>query len=781
MVRHDHLRLVLLPEQLERRRRRGGGVAPSHEPRAHSRKLQAELEATVSDQQRRRPPQFVDPSLILRVRMIGMTMEKDWNDLGLTLLGSDEDKTLVLFATDEELRGFCDRLAAYARGTPPDRKKPAHAGFIDRVMEIGPVRPCDRLGARLRQEGFTDADDFAPNRAFLIDVELWDLGRRDLRTRSLEQIAEYIRANGGEVLDSYLGPSITMLRARLDGAIVRTLLGLEVISTIDLPPEPDVVTGMALDLPLANLPALEPVPDEAPVIGVIDSGINEHPLLTDVLVGAIGVPAALGTADDWGHGTRVSGVALFGDLRGQIAGGVLERVARIASAKVVNESGAFDECRLVPSQMREALTTLNERFGCRLFVISLGDTKRIYDGGKVGPWAATLDELARELDAVIVVSAGNRSPRPDYSLSLEQAVTDYPKYLLEPTNRFCEPAGAINVLTVGSLAHGEGLGRESEEDVHVMSITRALEPSPFSRIGPGIGGAVKPDFVEIGGTMVFDPIAARLQKGETFPTAGLLTLHHNFLDRLFTAGSGTSYAAPMLAHKAAQILTRFPKASANLVRALLAGAADVPEEARLKLQALGDEAVRSVCGHGRVEPARAAYSDDHRVVLYADDALPLDHFAVYQIPIPDEFKGDGRRTIRVALAFDPPVRHTRTDYAGVSMSFRLVRGCDPALIIEHYRRRTQAEGRRPDIDNRYNCGLDPGPRERERGTLQSASVTFSRGTKIYGDNYYLVVRCEGGWATNSMTEQRFAAVVELTHHAKIKLYERLRARVRLRT
>ena len=106
----------------------------------------------------------------------------------------------------------------------------------------------------------------------------------------------------------------------------------------------------------------------------------------------------------------------------------------------------------------------------------------------------------------------------------------------------------------------------------------------------------------------------------------------------------------------------------------------------------------------------------------------LDNFAVYQVPIPDLFQTGGRRTIRVTLAYDPPVRHTRADYIGVGMNFRLVRGCDPAFIFEHFRRRTRDEGRRPDLDGRYNCALEPGPRYRERGTLQTAAVTFSRAT-----------------------------------------------------
>jgi len=113
------------------------------------------------------------------------------------------------------------------------------------------------------------------------------------------------------------------------------------------------------------------------------------------------------------------------------------------------------------------------------------------------------------------------------------------------------------------------------------------------------------------------------------------------------------------------------------------------------------------------------------------------------------------------------------------MNFRLLRGCDPTLIFEHFRRRTQDEGRQPDIDNRYNCALEPGPRDRERSTLQTASVTFSRRTETYGNDYYLVVRCDGGWAASFETRQRFAVVVELVHQTEVQIYARLRARIRV--
>lgn len=776
MARYGHLRLVRLPEQLERRKTGGGGRPPNRDPADHSRRLRAELDEAVAVQRQRRRPDVIDPSLILRVQMTGSLLEEQWEQLGLTVLSSDIDRTLVLFSSADEMTEFRQRLDAYARGAPAGQKYPPYAGFIATIESIGAVEPRDRIGLRLREEGFNDPEDFAEAAELLLDLELWDVGRHELRERKLQQIGDYVVARGGEVYDRYVGPSISMLRIKVAGTLVRALLTIEDIASIDLPPVPEIVAGEALDLILEELPERSAVGEDVPIVGIIDSGVNAHPLIEDILVGAIGVPATLGSADDWGHGTRVGGVAVFGDLRAQLANGTLQRAARLCSAKVVNEHGRFEDRRLVPSQMREAIGTLNERFGCRIFVVALGDSKQPYKGNKVGTWAATLDELARERDILIIVAAGNRLPRSGNRL--EQAVTEYPRYLLEDANRFLEPAGALNVVTVGALANNEGIDRDLGQDVGVRPITRASEPSPFTRIGPSVAGAIKPDVVDFGGTMIFDPAVQRLRGGEDVAAAGVLTLHHQPVDRLFTAGSGTSYATPLVAFKAAQMLRLLPTASANLLRALLVGAAGIPAAAEECLHGLGADAVLSVCGHGQIDLERAAYSDDARVVLYAEDELPVDHFAVYEIPIPDLFQSEaGRRTITVSLAYDPPVRHTRADYAGLGMSFRLVRGCEPGLIFEHYRKRDAAEGKFPEIAARYNCALKPGPQLREKATLQSASVSFKQDIGGYGDRYYLVVRCEGGWASSLVPRQRFAVVVQLEHEAQIQLYQRVRVRL----
>lgn len=777
MARYDHLKLVRIKERLERRKKPGFGSAPVRERDEHTDRLREELNQAIESQRQRRPPAVINPSLILRVQMTGALLEEDWESLGLTVVSSDEDRTLVLFSSSQDMDEFRRRLDAYSGPIPANQKNPSYANFVAAIESIGAVEPKDRIGLRLREAGFTETQDFPADTAMIVDLEIWDLGRRDLRERKLDEIAEYVGAMHGEELDRYVGPSIAMLRLRATGVIIRALLAVEEVASIDLPPVPDVDTGEAFNLTIEELPKPVPIDQDVPIIGIIDSGVNAHPLIEDILVGSIGVPEELGEADDFGHGTRVSGVAVFGDLSAQLRNGMLLRGARICSAKVVDNRGQFPDKKLVPSQMRQAITELHQRYGCRIFVIALADTKSPYKGGKVGAWAATLDELVRELNIAIFVSAGNRYPRGGNRV--EEAVTDYPRYLLEPENRIFEPAGAVNVITVGSLAHGEGLDEQMANDVRVRPITHPLEPSPFTRIGPGVEGAVKPDLVEVGGTMVYDPVTRQLRRGEDLPSAGVLTLHHRPVDRLFSSGSGTSYSAPLVAFKASQILRVLPNASANLIRALVVGASAIPDETLQRLRVLGDDAVRSICGHGLVDAERAAYSDDARVVLYTEDELSVDYFAVYEIPIPQLFQTHaGRRTIKVTLAYDPPVRHSRSDYAGIGMNFRLVRGCPPDLIFEHYRRRAEKEGKAPDIEGKFQCSLLPGPQSREKSTVQSASATFKKNVAAYGDSYHLVVRCEGGWAADVVNGQRFAVVVEISHEAEIELYQRVQVRVR---
>jgi hypothetical protein len=291
---------------------------------------------------------------------------------------------------------------------------------------------------------------------------------------------------------------------------------------------------------------------------------------------------------------------------------------------------------------------------------------------------------------------------------------------------------------------------------------------------------IKPDLADFGGNAVWDGPTDALVNGNQKEAAGIWAMHHKPVEKLFRARSGTSFAAPNIAYKAALLLSHFPTASANLLRSLLALSATIPKAVSLRSRGLDAKSALMVCGYGVSNADHAATSDDGRVVLFAEDELSLDHFAVFEVPIPTEFQTTkGAREIKVALAFDPPVRHTRADYLGVTMGWRLLRGTKESDVFDRYRKWTKEEGKPPEFPNRLVCPADVGSDLRECGTLQAATYRGKKDISQYGDRYYVAVWCSRRWAPVAIERQRYALSVQLRHENVTTLYQTLRQPVRL--
>lgn len=779
MAEYEHLRLVKMPQQFERRKKPGFGSAPSRNNQqrvTHGTSLISQLDSTVSYIRSKRRPGNIDPSLIMKVKYEGSAADEDWERLGLHVLSHDEDKTLVLFSSNDSLLSLTERIAAYSGPIPPNQRNPSYNNFVGNLISIETITASDRLGIRLREEGFVSLEDFDENETYLIDVELWDFGGRVDREAKIETIKNIAIANGGEYIDSYVGTSISILRIKCNLECLSEILEIPEVYTIDLPPSPDMETSRYVGIDLENAHEVNDAYDDLPVIGVIDSGVNNHPFLNGALIGGISFLEDAGQ-DDWGHGTSVAGIAAFGDFRHQLrTSNQLTRYAKICSAKVVNNVGKFPEEVVIPKLMSQAINALHEQFGCRIFNISLGDPKAPFNGKRNGQWASILDDLARSLDILIIVSAGNGN---SWGRNPEDAINEYPNFLLDDTNKFLEPAGAVNVLTVGSLSCGDGLPPDLAQYAGVRPTAKMDEPSIFTRTGPGVLGICKPDMVDYGGTAIFDSAISRIRSGAEISEAGIISLNNQFLTNLFKTSSGTSVAAPMVAHKAAILLKQIPDCTANLLRALLVNSSSHPTLNQQRINELDEPSRNKIYGKGIPQLRNLIVSEDNRVVLYSEDSLQPDYFAVYEIPIADIFKNTaGKKTIKVTLTFDPPVRHTRKDYLGCEMNFRLIRGKTAAEVFECFRVR-EDNGTPSEMSQNNNCDLKPGANSRDFSTVQTASVTYERAMQNYGDTYYLVVRCQAGWA-DFIQAQRYAIVVEMTHVQDINIYQAIQQRIQPR-
>jgi hypothetical protein len=727
---------------------------------------------------RETPPEF-DPALIFRITIEGgqQVSEEDWRKSGLTLLSEESGNVAVLFSPDQ-LAEFATRIGRFSEKKEEDQT--THYGWIASLTaKMNLWGRNDRIGKKLSKV------EIVRNEEYVLDVELWYYGTDEDIHRRMGELRSFIENNRGKFLDFYIGSSLSVARVKIIGDALNHLLEVGIVEKVDLPPQPDFQIGQLISTPLDDFPNPVSSPEEsAPGICVIDSGISSgHPMLGPAIGETLPIPASLGTGlDENGHGTRVSGIALYGDVQGCIQSLNFTPEFFLFGARVTNSNNSFDDERLIVNQMDEAIRYYHREYNCRIFNISLADPALIYDGGKPSTWAQILDILVRELNILIIVSAGNyrgvvgaNGDRADY---FQQ---NYPRYLLDPEARILEPATAANVLTVGSLAHTAS-PRDMvryPNDPAIRCVAETDEPSPFTCRGPGVNDSIKPDVCEYGGNATWNGHLRRILENDS--NVGIVSTHHKFVERLFTVDIGTSYAAPKVAYLAGKILKSYPDISANLMRVLIANSARVPVGLFDKLD---QDEILKLCGYGRPDLERAIYSTNNRVTLIADDNILLDTFHIYQIPIPEAFKQtDGKRSITVSLAFDPPVRHTRKGYLGIKMSYYLLRGISTERVIENYEARPK-DSKIDELEGKYDCQMSPSIRKRSGGTLQKATWTASLTKPLLqyeGDVFHLVVLCKAlPWISkDEVDRQQYALAVTLEHsEGPIDLYNVIEQRVR---
>jgi hypothetical protein len=445
----------------------------------------------------------------------------------------------------------------------------------------------------------------------------------------------------------------------------------------------------------------------------------------------------------------------------------------------LDSSNASDD-KLIQNQVEVAVRYFHREYGCRVFNFSYGDLRKPHLGRHVRGLAVTLDTLTRELDVLFVVPTGNFNGTDTLPADWR---ADYPRYLLQNEAALLDPAPALNALTVGSLARWDATfnTQRYRNDPAEQPIARCDQPSPFSRSGPSVGGAIKPELVGYGGNWAVNVRTAN----QTIVRQGLgeLSTCKDFaVGRLLAEETGTSFAAPHVAHLAACILAEHTQADHNLLRALLVAHARWPEPTEALLR---DKAERlRLCGYGKVQDGALERSTEQEVTLVANDSIPNRCHHFYEVPLPPDFLEGRRRTreVTVALAHSPAVRTTRISYKSCAMEFRLVwaddlsrvsRMFNAATSPEEYRRIAEANGARI------------GARNRSAGTVQADTWTLLRpNAQRRAQRLFVVVtRIDESWGRDlTLTDEPYALAVTVRdrENADARLYTQIQARLRAR-
>jgi hypothetical protein len=714
-------------------------------------------------------------------KLIKFTVDKGFNPDDIQKISptiefvSQEQETVVIgFASDAALADFEKRLSTMAKGESVTNKQVFYA-----LRGLDGWRPEDRKGWALKTMGFPETDEF------LLDVELWPLeDHPDKRTLEDATFRTWLSNKGIEKKDKVIQPGLMLYRVLCTIDQAELLLRNRDVRCVDLPPNFRLERS-AIFQDLGNLPDLQPPNNHAPGLVVLDSGLaSGHILLKDAVGETKSFLPGEGAIDANGHGTHVGGLALYGDFEQCLRNRRFVPSLRLFSGRILDENNS-NNTGFIENHIEQAVRYFNSTHACKVFNLSFGDSRKPYSGGHIKGLSVVLDTLSRELDVLFIVSAGNHCIGEDSPEGLGWR-DSYPHYLLKDSWRIIEPATALNTLTVGSLARYNQTfnSQRYSQDPSELPVAQPDHPSPFTRAGPSVDGAIKPELLAYGGNWAINTRAG-YSLLEQSGGLGVVSTQQNPEGSKVTVKNGTSMAAPQVAHLAASVLLEHPEANSNFIRALLCLNAVMPPPCQ---DLIGqNKEFRRVCGYGKLDERALFRSLEIAVTLKAEGAIENKKHHFYEVPVPPEFLKGGKRRLReiaAALAYTPPVRSTRMKYRATRIDFSLVSGPDLDYVTKMFNKATPQD----DYEKipEFKTGLI-GKQARSKGTNQAdfwQFLQFNADHKLCNQKLFVVVtRNDYPWGESLCSyEEHYSLLVSMRdwENKNAQLYTQIKAQLEAR-
>ena len=406
---------------------------------------------------------------------------------------------------------------------------------------------------------------------------------------------------------------------------VKNIASIHGIQTVDILEEYSQPVNQSLE---TTLPAVfdDLAVENDVLIGVIDGGISDsNPFVKPFIESREEhIPEIY---QNHSHGTFIASTILYGNHLNGLGTSPQKGFKLIDIVAIPNGDvrrgpvDTIDDCELM-----EIITETMEKYAptVKIWNLSLGIPDLVCDY-KMSTLGIFLDQIQDIYKVQFFVSAGNlpsSSPRKWP-----------PQPSVEGLDRIISPADSIRALTTGSIALNE----------NSSSIVRKNEPSPFSRRGPGANYTTRPEMVDYGGNLAYEP---RFQIG-----LGVKGLDPK---GKIVEGLGTSYANPRVLQKFATVYSDMVERDLLLTKALLI------HSSRMWSRHLYDRNPENIHYYGFGMPALQSNqvlrcSSNEATLVFKYSIAKSSHIEMIDFPYPPSLIRDGKcfGEIAMTLVMDP--------------------------------------------------------------------------------------------------------------------------------
>jgi len=401
--------------------------------------------------------------------------------------------------------------------------------------------------------------------------------------------------------------------------------------------------------------------DQNLALCLLDTGLTDgHPLLEKAIQpdGVHSVKSEWGTGDHQSHGTEMAGIALYSDLKTVLSHkGSISIPHKLESIKVLPPRGEN------PPELYGAITeqavALAEIYNPNIKrVLCMAITAPHYNtiDGSPSSWSAAVDSITSGANEggekrLFFISAGNVYPD-------ELATTTYPDSSI--LHGVESPGQSWNAITIG--AYSKDIIITDKDFDGYSPVADAGELSPYSSTSQtwSIKWPIKPEILLDGGNMATNGLDFT-----EAPDLSLLTTHHRPLVKQFSTIWGTSSATAQAAWMGAQLMSEYPDAWPETIRALMIHSASWTEKMKKQFcsedtKTKGRRLLLRTCGYGIPDLQKAIQCMDNHVNLVIQGELQpyekssMKDMHLHELPWPKEqllALGEVPVTLKVTLSY----------------------------------------------------------------------------------------------------------------------------------